>query len=524
MVGVPGRSKGCHTCRRRKKKCDLQRPMCGNCTRGKFECAGYNRDMIVVQVNQHGKGTYKQQAPKAINQISDPPLRHMSPTDIRHRELNRTTFELECFGCLRSLLTPPTQRHGNNTSVDKIPAFVDEWWAQIYQQASRSDMIRCSMLCVSAYQVGHTRRDPSLRNRGAELYSEAIRVMSRALSPKQLMKVESVTFELEMAAYALALHEYLRQDIPYIEEQKPPVARFRKYYDRDEMRFSSREKGHLAGIVKYMQSQDPASYAEPARHQIFVQLRQFWLPLCIESRTGTYLATEEWLTKPWQGLCKSYYDTMLDTVARIPGMLQLWDTLKTAVRGPEADERASVLRAVCFDIGSEFEKWHHDLATARPSFTPNEASALRTQINTLALEDLPQILIKHGPWYLYTWMMHWAMRIVLYCTTPLMYLRFPPTRSECIVVAPTSIGTYCLSIARGVKYFLQPGQVGILMEMAMRMPVSFVQKALADPRLKATGDPKLDEAEMILKTVGKVGTELAIRETCGQFCMTGTGS
>ncbi|KAI5256828.1 trimeric LpxA-like protein [Aureobasidium subglaciale] len=32
---------GCHTCRRRKKKCDEAKPQCTNCTRGGFPCEGY---------------------------------------------------------------------------------------------------------------------------------------------------------------------------------------------------------------------------------------------------------------------------------------------------------------------------------------------------------------------------------------------------------------------------------------------------------------------------------------------------
>lgn len=32
---------GCHTCRSRKKKCDETKPICENCKRGNFECAGY---------------------------------------------------------------------------------------------------------------------------------------------------------------------------------------------------------------------------------------------------------------------------------------------------------------------------------------------------------------------------------------------------------------------------------------------------------------------------------------------------
>ncbi|PUU75460.1 hypothetical protein B9Z19DRAFT_926392, partial [Tuber borchii] len=46
MVGVPGRSKGCNTCRKRKIRCDQKRPECGNCIKSNRACAGYHRAVV----------------------------------------------------------------------------------------------------------------------------------------------------------------------------------------------------------------------------------------------------------------------------------------------------------------------------------------------------------------------------------------------------------------------------------------------------------------------------------------------
>ncbi|KAH7121724.1 hypothetical protein B0J13DRAFT_599332 [Dactylonectria estremocensis] len=46
MVGVPGRSKGCNTCRKRRVKCDETKPTCVRCTKGGFECLGYQRAQL----------------------------------------------------------------------------------------------------------------------------------------------------------------------------------------------------------------------------------------------------------------------------------------------------------------------------------------------------------------------------------------------------------------------------------------------------------------------------------------------
>ncbi|KAL3958036.1 hypothetical protein ACCO45_008614 [Purpureocillium lilacinum] len=55
MVGVPGRSKGCSTCRRRKKGCDRRLPSCSQCLRLGLACGGYSRDLVwVTNVPERG--------------------------------------------------------------------------------------------------------------------------------------------------------------------------------------------------------------------------------------------------------------------------------------------------------------------------------------------------------------------------------------------------------------------------------------------------------------------------------------
>jgi len=55
MVGVPGRSKGCSTCRKRKKGCDRKRPTCTQCFAAGLECGGYEREAVFLNHNQDTK-------------------------------------------------------------------------------------------------------------------------------------------------------------------------------------------------------------------------------------------------------------------------------------------------------------------------------------------------------------------------------------------------------------------------------------------------------------------------------------
>ncbi|KAJ5363942.1 uncharacterized protein N7496_009655 [Penicillium cataractarum] len=49
MGGVPYKSKGCNTCRRRKVRCDETKPECMRCVKNGHECLGYERRRVFIQ-------------------------------------------------------------------------------------------------------------------------------------------------------------------------------------------------------------------------------------------------------------------------------------------------------------------------------------------------------------------------------------------------------------------------------------------------------------------------------------------
>lgn len=107
--------------------------------RGKFECGGYERAIIIVQVGREGKGSYQQQAQYAALPSSKVPTQVTSPADVRIRDLNRTALEHECIEVLRLVFTPPAP--AGNLKV-KHPSYINEWWVEIYQLSPQSDLVR----------------------------------------------------------------------------------------------------------------------------------------------------------------------------------------------------------------------------------------------------------------------------------------------------------------------------------------------------------------------------------------------
>ncbi|KAJ4200746.1 D-lactate ferricytochrome c oxidoreductase [Fusarium falciforme] len=56
MVGVPGKYKGCETCRRRRVKCSNERPYCQKCISSGRQCEGYERERVFITGTPENKG------------------------------------------------------------------------------------------------------------------------------------------------------------------------------------------------------------------------------------------------------------------------------------------------------------------------------------------------------------------------------------------------------------------------------------------------------------------------------------
>jgi hypothetical protein len=182
----------------------------------------------VIQVDRKGKGSYRSKEPQhAACQSVQPIAQVTSPADVRYRDLNRTALELECFESLRNVFVPTVHGHGQRIHASKVPSFASEWWAQLYEVAPQSNLVRyvslgtkccpkkivssqwyrASFLSASAFILGHVKCDFALRNRGIELYGQAIQLLNRSLQPSQLAKRRNLFFDLILSGYALALYE-----------------------------------------------------------------------------------------------------------------------------------------------------------------------------------------------------------------------------------------------------------------------------------------------------------------------------
>lgn len=160
--------------------------------------------MIVVQVDTDGKGSYKPPAPEEQHQLS---TYEASLADIRSRNLNRSTVEIDCFHAFWELYLPKSVSRGCPTKNIKNNV-VQRWAEWIQGMTPKSDILRCALLALSVSKVGRSRQDQVMIQRGMELYGQSLSRFAGEL--KRASKYDDL--ELIATCRLFALYEVIPHD------------------------------------------------------------------------------------------------------------------------------------------------------------------------------------------------------------------------------------------------------------------------------------------------------------------------
>ncbi|KAH6603181.1 zn2-c6 fungal-type dna-binding domain [Trichoderma cornu-damae] len=237
MVGVPGRSKGCVTCRRRKKGCDKNVPSCHQCIRSGLQCGGYERDLVWVNTTPDGDdaGKAMPQPPDAkMSSTQQRPWRviyttktaynknsNATTTVALHDSLARSAREELYFGMLISTALP----YGHLLSAKASGISTNGWVAAVDEYYHREPAIRYAAQAMSVGFIGVEDRrkqvtQPSqLMLQGLEAYNRAIHEMVKGLRDPKRSKNNGVL----VAARILQSYESIKdklidimEDIPFL--------------------------------------------------------------------------------------------------------------------------------------------------------------------------------------------------------------------------------------------------------------------------------------------------------------------
>jgi hypothetical protein len=198
-----GPSKGCETCKRRRKKCDEARPSCMRCINANRTCSGYeNSDKLVFRQYEAQDGTSS--TPHSIaRKCSLPPrvpdpITNIIPEDICPKEVRPEQVEEFALGAF--FYDYPNVSTNHHLSRGYLAGLE----SMLYQLGQQSDLAKACRVVAFANH-GLKLRRPGLTRKAEVLYNDLLGSLARAIENPAFAN----SVELLMIAMLLGLYEVL---------------------------------------------------------------------------------------------------------------------------------------------------------------------------------------------------------------------------------------------------------------------------------------------------------------------------
>ncbi|KAK5290358.1 hypothetical protein LTR80_006671 [Exophiala xenobiotica] len=318
MVGVPGKSKGCSTCRRRKKGCDQKRPICGQCAASGYICGGYKRDRTFIL---HPASKQVENAiflPYARSIVAPLP-----------GSLNQTAVQSQCRNLFWDLYMPQGDCACRDAFLLSCGNPMN--WTELIQQVTKQDhSLEEAFSALTISRVGQANKDVRLVYESSKIYGKALKELQEALFDPKRMYSDQIL----MACMLLGLYEVF----------EGPAFQSRSWL------------AHASGAARLVELRGPERHQHWDAHHPFLASRIPTVYAAILQRKSTYLATEEWLTIPWAKVKhRTYFDRLTDATTLIPGLLEKFDILRES--DSDIGEELIELLSDCKTVQTRMDKW-----------------------------------------------------------------------------------------------------------------------------------------------------------------------
>ncbi|OJD37392.1 c6 zinc finger domain protein [Diplodia corticola] len=445
MVGVPGRSKGCATCRRRKKGCDLQRPACGQCLKSGLQCGGYDRQRIFINHTAAQPSTLAAVAPPTRCSAVAPPVQ--SVEILLPDALTRTAYELKSLGLFWEAYLP----QGMPFTAASAQLTTGAWLRIVDSIYHREPSLKHALLAMSLAVIGRQRDDAWMLSQGYASHGAALREMSQALQ----IPARAPRDELVAASKLMGLFEIL-----FGADDKDDFAQARSW------------GSHVKGEQLLVAARGPHAHVHGNAHALFVDGRFNMMIQAARSRKKTMFSNPEWKEIPWQAIPKTPKDALLDIMVDIPTLME---KLNDLIEGDHDEDTKEILREAlireCWDADRRLSEW-----------AVNMRLVLGLNLDRLVHVEKLGDLAAGQIVYIY-----WAACIMLFST--LQSANASSSRPDALP-ARTDPRVYARKIARSASYFFRP-DAGIFGTHAASFPIGIALTVFSNAGSQDEEDRKL---------------------------------
>ncbi|ETS83957.1 hypothetical protein PFICI_05833 [Pestalotiopsis fici W106-1] len=337
MVGVPGRSQGCITCRSRKKGCDGQRPACLRCIQAGLQCGGYSRHPVFIASTPDSQGnlaTYTRATPALT--ASSHTSQSSSAQDVTlSQSLTQTAYNARYMDMFWSHYLPC----GETLTNEAMKLGNGGWINLALDLFSTDSTLQLAMQSVVLRGMGMRNADQSLMRQGSAAYSMCLKDFNKALSDSGRRSTDGILCTVKL------------------------LSLFEMHYGADETDKLAQQRSwgaHANGQLAMLTLREPQDFRSGKAHQLFVDYRYNLIISAIVERKRFVLDGKGWNTKPWKSIRKSPRDKLLDILSELCQVLEEVDHMQACTKLDEKTVlRQDILRR-CWRLDELLRAWTNE--------------------------------------------------------------------------------------------------------------------------------------------------------------------
>ncbi|CAH0051292.1 unnamed protein product [Clonostachys solani] len=489
MVGVPGKSKACINCRKRRSQCDMKRPSCGQCQRSGITCAGYQKEFIFLnsttQEGEDGSISLEKESYSAGNRTKNPTTtisaassaaatRATTPV-VLHETLEHSAYEDNVIDEFWASYLP----NGRAPSEDVMKYSTYGWTSVAQSLHTENPIIRIALLASALGMIGRQRNDPEIFQQSRKAYGETLLAVEKSLRDPGKHEAHIVLTGLRLVSF---------YELWFGSDGDGSAAQYHRLM------------AHTNGTMAYLLTKGPNAFSEGCAHQLFSEIRLPQVVAGLHAHTAAPLARHEWKTIPWSEIPKTPRDTLFDIMLELPGLFEESDRIKALGDGDEHLAHAqSLLVGKCCKLHEDLQAWaERDGKQALELAESVNWEKADTASSTTSSEEfaLGHLL-----------MLHHASRIILYDA-----LRSQTGSNVEAIPEYTDPLLYCRKMGNFIPFFLVPNAGSVFLDMAI-FPITVALDYLS--RNEVT-EPSAEKLLLLRAFQGHVGTAASMLLTSYQ--------
>ncbi|EKJ67673.1 hypothetical protein FPSE_12190 [Fusarium pseudograminearum CS3096] len=401
MVGVPGRSKGCITCRKRKK---------GS-----------------IWLNSKGsEQTSYTKSPQRdsldTKPISKPPRASIITL---HDSLVRTARTQKFTG----LFWVDYLSGGNGFSL-KASGTTSFQRMRLYEDLSQVEpALQYVAMALSTATLGANRNDMQLTRKSQQAYGLALQQMAVSLNSFRQDKDGMLA-----AIQLMRVYEQLF-GTAFIDDPRRPTAQgFKK---------------HIDGETALILSRGPGDIWSSMGRQLLADGCLTLINACISRRTRSPFSQQQWKRTPlWRSVTNSPLNKLIDILVEVPGLLEDLDFFRQASHSMKSEELADTLKDACRECEFDLLAWEVEIG-----------DILTTYDYTVMGKVLPHPNNDDDLAVIYLSCYYWMTCLMVYSTLGFYELEETETGTERhLMDCPSQriATTYAYRIAHAIHLLFQP--------------------------------------------------------------------